>query len=343
MSIWRRKKAWGPTEEQGMRNSTVFFLAVGIVILAACGARGITPDNPPAAITTQASFGPTARNQSTAAAATIVPPTQQLIEQPTAEFNEIGLRNETYTLPQYGRRVTLQNGTYQGKEGVVRLNAAMLPQIALGDLNGDGVEDAAVLIGENGGGSGVFVSLFAVLNWNGQAVQAGSVFIDDRPRINSLRIQEGLIVLDATIHNAEDIMVNPTLAVVETFRYESSGLIFTGYSSGVKGGTQHSIQIEEPVFAAQVNDSIRLKGNMPVAPFENNLRLRVYDLVGTLFYEGPFEVKAEDVGAPAVFDNLVDLSMAPPGWDARIELAELSMKDGAMITMSSVVVVRTGN
>ena len=76
----------------------------------------------------------------------------------------------------------------------------LLTYIAFGDLNGDGLPDAAVFLAENGGGTGVFVSLVVVINQAGQPVQAGSVFIDDRPIIAGVEIVDGKIGVTATIH-----------------------------------------------------------------------------------------------------------------------------------------------
>ena len=59
--------------------------------------------------------------------------------------------------------------------------------IALGDINGDGVNEAAAIVSENYGGSGVFVFLALYVEQAGQPVFLTSVFIDDRPAISELR------------------------------------------------------------------------------------------------------------------------------------------------------------
>jgi hypothetical protein len=45
------------------------------------------------------------------------------------------------------------------------------------------------------------------------------------------------------------------------------------------------------------------------------------------------------MGAPAVFNNLVDLPPLPSGARIRLELADLSMADGSLIAMDSVWVM----
>src|SRR3989304_2550769 len=47
-------------------------------------------------------------------------------------------------------------------------------RVVFGDLNRDGVDDAAVVIAENYGGTGIFVSVAALLNENGQPRHAAS-------------------------------------------------------------------------------------------------------------------------------------------------------------------------
>ena len=70
--------------------------------------------------------------------------------------------------------------------------------IALGDINGDGVNEAAALISENYGGTGVFVFLTLYVEQAGQPVFLTSVFIDDRPAVDSVEFENGEIFLQVT-------------------------------------------------------------------------------------------------------------------------------------------------
>ena len=76
---------------------------------------------------------------------------------------------------------------------------------------------------------------------------------------------------------------------------------------------------------------------MPVAPFENNLVIRIVDLDGNVLQVAPFNVQSADMGMPGTFDNRVDLSAIPAGW-VRLELCEISMKDGSTIAMAAVMI-----
>ena len=157
---------------------------------------------------------------------TSVPPT------PVLGLDELDLTSGTYLLPVSGREVTLSQGKYEAGSGADYLQAVLLPMLAFGDIDGDGIEDAAVLIGENGGGSGTFVSLFAMLSREGTAVQVGAALIDDRPRLDSIFIQDGKIDVTGLIHGPEDAMISPTMRVRETFVWnEMVGLNMVGLST----------------------------------------------------------------------------------------------------------------
>jgi hypothetical protein len=81
---------------------------------------------------------------------------------------------------------------------------------------------------------------------------------------------------------------------------------------------------------------------MPIGPFENNLRVRIIDVKGNELFVGPFGVQSDGLGSPATFDQPLDLSMVSAGSRAVIELAEISMKDGSIMAMDTVRVLRIG-
>ncbi len=264
---------------------------------------------------------------------------------PTTDMRQIApltleqLKNYSYLAPQYNRVAPLKNGTYETGSGADIFSAYLQPEVAFGDLNGDGVEDAAVLLAENGGGTGVFVSLIAVLNENGSPMQAATAFIDDRPLINSLTISDGKINLDVTIHGPNDPMVNPTLKVTETFQMPTIGmtsLVLTHFNSFTPDGTERSITIDSPKNGDPISGSVQVQGGMPIGPFENTLAYRIYDESGNLLAEGPFMVNSDGVGGPATFDTPIDISSFPNGIGIRLELVDVSAADGSTLALDSV-------
>lgn len=264
--------------------------------------------------------------------------TQMTSETPTPTIDEglsaDKLQNMSYLSPNYGKQVQLNNGVYNEGETTITL----LPQIAIGDLNGDQMDDAAVLLAENDGGTGNFVSLVVIASQDGEFHQVGSKLIDDRPIIQSLVIENGSIKLEATIHGINDPMVSPTLGIKLTYELPENNLTLMSQSSTNQGGTERSITIESPLNGSELSGTVHLKGSMPIAPFENNLSFKIVDLAGTELFSEGFMVTSSDLGMPAAFDNLITLPNLPSGAWVRLELAELSMADGSMMDMNSVLV-----
>lgn len=244
------------------------------------------------------------------------------------------LKAMSFLSPSFDMTVQLKGGSFTDGEKSISL----LPQVAIGDLNGDHVDDAAVLLAENGGGTGDFVSLVVIVSQDGQNIQVGSALIDDRPVIESLTIENGAILLEALIHGINDPMVSPTLKVNQTYKLLENNLMMVSQVSTMQGGTERSITIDAPLDGSEVSGNVQLKGGMSVAPFENSLSFRILDLAGTELYSDGFMVSSADLGEPAIFDNEIALPTLPSGIWVRLELAELSMADGSVMAMDSVVV-----
>jgi len=114
----------------------------------------------------------------------------------------------------------LKDGVYQ--EDIAgsseKLTVKLVDPPAYGDIDGDGAQDAAVLLAAESGGSGTFYYLSVVVTRSGKPTPAATVFIDDRPVIESLRIDpSGNVILQATIHKEEDAMCCPSWQVVQTY------------------------------------------------------------------------------------------------------------------------------
>lgn len=305
-----------------MKRFLIFFFLILCVGLAGC--------NLPGAIAATSTPLPTPT--STPMPAPTELPSATLL--PT--LSEDSLKNGSYLVPQYQKTVKLVDGKYAGGSGADALSANLLPQLAFGDLNQDGLQDAVVLIAENGGGSGVFVSLVVVFNQNGAPLQGGAVWIDDRPRINAISIQDGKVFLDAVIHGAGDAMVSPTLAVKEVFETNGSLLELAQFESQNGGGAARSIQIDSPQDLSEVTGSVQVKGRMAIAPFENNLGYRILDSQGKQLVRASFLVTADQPGGPATFDQGIDLSSLAGVGLVRLELVEVSMADGSILTLNSI-------
>ncbi|MCL4531393.1 MAG: hypothetical protein M1282_18570 [Chloroflexi bacterium] len=239
--------------------------------------------------------------------------------------------------------VQLTNGLYQNGTDPASADYAsvnLLPQIAYGDLNGDGASDAAILIAENYGGTGVFVSVIAMLNQNGQPMQAASEMIDDRPQINSLSIQNGQIFLDAVIHGSNDPGCCAAWPTKRTFRYEFNKLVMTSFSSGTPDGSERLIAITQPSNGDQVmlSQPLTVTGNVTIAPFENNLVYSIFDSNNNQVANGSLLVQASQPGGPGSFSLPVDLSKITSPGPVRIQIEDKSPADGSILALGSVTI-----
>jgi len=214
------------------------------------------------------------------------------------------------------------------------------PGIAFGDLNQDGIPDGALLIAENAGGSGTFVSLLVVYSRQGQFQVSPAVMIDDRPVINSMTIEEGVVKLSALVHGPNDPMVSPNTSIQSEYRLFGTSLVQSQLVSAFAGSAEHQIIIDAPVEGEQVQAEFNLRGSMPVGPFENTLKLTILDESGNVLLEEGFMVQAEDMGLPALFDSPVAVPEGSAGKHLLVTLSEISMADGKPMAVESVWVIR---
>jgi hypothetical protein len=96
---------------------------------------------------------------------------------------------------------------------------------AFGDLDGDGVDDAAVVLATSGGGSGTFISLEAVINDKGTPQHVASAELGDRTKIESVAIESGRITVEMVTHGPEDPMCCPTLEATHKYKLQGDTLV----------------------------------------------------------------------------------------------------------------------
>lgn len=132
----------------------------------------------------------------------------------TLILNETSLENGTYTLEQTDwEAFTLFDGTYSlpnppSEWGEVLVNYY---GSAFGELNADGVEDAAVILTVNTGGTGTFLYLFAVLSQpDGSFFTTPPIYLGDRTVINMLAISENQINVEGIQNGPNDPFCCPS-------------------------------------------------------------------------------------------------------------------------------------
>ena len=193
----------------------VVLLLINIGMLAACDA--VVKPLPTETNTISTALPPVVTNPSP-------------IKTVSAPLTEAMLKNATYQ-GIYQEAVQLSDGTYIGPASDA--GTASKPTInfigpyAFGDLNSDGVEDAAVILAESSGGSGSFVYLAVVLNQQGKPSNVATLLLGDRVQIQSLKVAEGQIILMLIQQGPNDPMCCPTQAVENVYTLEGNKLILT--------------------------------------------------------------------------------------------------------------------
>lgn len=97
-----------------------------------------------------------------------------------------------------------------------------------------------------------------------------------------------------------------------------------------------SITIDLPQAGATITSPVTLQGSVTVTPFEATLRGRVYDGQGNVVGQQPIHVDGE-LGQPGVFTGTIPFTVSAGG-EGRVEVAELSAKDGSVLASASVTV-----
>jgi len=308
-------------------------LALLLAILA-CSVQINATDPPPAAITD---------TSSPPVVITITETPTLPLPAPVSALTVELLRNATYDLFAFTgtpRTVTLVNGSYESSSdpaAVDYLSVSMSDLVAFGDLNYDSINDAAVILGINTGGSGAFIIIAAVLDIGGSPAHVASVYIGDRAINNNLAITSGEILSDILIHGVDDPLCCPSFHTQQGFRLYGSQLVMTRRLTWT-GGMQRAININPPADLDDVTYPFTISGSVTIGPFENTLAYAVYTPDNTLVTNSSVMTDSPNLGDPGSFSLPLDLSMAGVYGLVRIEFSELSMMDGSVMTLDSVLV-----
>ncbi|MCI0549969.1 MAG: Gmad2 immunoglobulin-like domain-containing protein [Anaerolineae bacterium] len=253
------------------------------------------------------------------------------------------VRNARYQLglPDSLQIVQLVDGKFeQGAPGGADfISVSVTDFVAQGDLNGDDKDEIAALVFENYGGTGTFVFLAVYDEVDGKLTFQTSKLVDDRPQLNALSIENNEIFLDAVIHGFEDPMCCPTLKSTRHFRFVDGQLDMTDYTTFTPDGRPRTITITAPASGTVTYSSVQIRGEVAIAPFENNLVYRIYDVGGVELSSGAISVAAPDLGAPGTFDTIIPIGTVLSGAVIRIEVQDISAADGSLFAMDSVELV----
>jgi hypothetical protein len=135
-------------------------------------------------------------------------------------------------------------------------------------------------------------------------------------------------------------MCCPTLKTTRHYVLAQNGqLDMTDYTTFTPDDRPRTITIESPADDTEVFNSVKIKGGVDIAPFENSLTYRIVDLGGVELAIGSITVSAPDLGAPGTFDQTIVLGNILAGAVIRIEVQDISAEDGSLFAMDSVELV----
>ena len=243
------------------------------------------------------------------------------------------LRNAEYLLPLLGEEDTAirledGEGSIAYGEGATERDYAGIDNdtVAFGDLDGDGIADAAVVLFASGGGSGTFKYLVAVLDRDGEPVQAARVYLGDRVPVRSLAITGGRIVAETVTHRSGDGLCCPTLEITRDFALRGGEL-----------AERRALVIESPLPGETVAGGVEVRGTTTMSPSGDGLRYLVYDARGGVIGMGALPVEGFE-GSPGTFAAPVEF-IAGEGGPGRIEIVDVDAGDGSALARATMPVV----
>jgi len=145
------------------------------------------------------------------------------------------VKNFTYHLAFGERSVTLKDGEYE--EPHPDYLHVWIDNFIIDDVDRDGAPDAVVVLAQNGGGSGTFFELTALLATQNGILQTNSVSLGDRVKIDSIKVVENSealstslfepkkIVIDMLTHKESDPLYSPSERMVLNFALYEDELV----------------------------------------------------------------------------------------------------------------------
>ena len=229
---------------------------------------------------------------------------------------------------------TLEDGEFRapvapGSAGelVIRLS-----QWTVGDLDGDGITDAAAITIEDPGGSGNFRYLHALLNEEGELHDADAVFLGDRIRVEGVSIHEGVITVALLDRPpGAPFAEAPSILVIRRFRLAgetlaelaSVGRADESFACDDSLPDAALVVVHSPAGGEEVANGFAVSGCSRT--FESNVQWRLLDRAGEVLASGFAMGGGVDGPAPFVFAVAYEAAERQLG---HLEVFEEDVSDG---------------
>lgn len=232
--------------------------------------------------------------------------------------------------------LTLTDGLFEGEpfeEGAAsRPIVKLVPgAMATGDLNGDGSEEAVVVLAHNSGGSGVFMYLAVMRKNGGKLDNVATIRLGDRVKVIAVDIDEGKVVAELVEHGPDDPMCCPTSNAYREWLLRGNELISLEPEAGSRGTriSGHLVWGHESRSFTECDSG---REGWVINESGDEL-VEVYEELTSTPYQSLFvEVRGDWVGAPtegfgAEFDEalrITELIRAEnEGFGCRLELSDV--------------------
>jgi len=170
-----------------------------------------------------------------------------------------------------GQSVTLVDGEWEGEPAIE--GSASRPTVVLvpgfhvtGDLDGDGADETIVMLRENEGGSGEFISLAVLQRGGGEIRNIATALLGDRIQLREVRVEPRRLVAELVQAGPEDAMCCPSEMVERSWEYSTDDLQELGtpaqkgrLSPEALGGTEWVLRFWESDVQAPTEPAITLR------------------------------------------------------------------------------------
>ena len=229
---------------------------------------------------------------------------------------------------------TLEDGEFRvpvapgsASELVIRLT-----QWTVGDLDADGITDAAAITIEDPGGSGNFRYLHALLNEEGDLHDGDAVFLGDRIRVEGVSIHEGVITVALLDRPpGAPFAEAPSILVIRRFRLagetlaelDSVGRADESFACDDSLPDAALVIVTSPAGGEEVANGFTVSGCSRT--FESNVQWRLLDRAGEVLASGFAMGGGVDGPAPFVFAVAYEAAERQLG---HLEVFEEDVSDG---------------
>ena len=146
----------------------------------------------------------------------------------SATFTRQELGNATYLCTREDScTLTLNNGEYfeTVEEIASQLFVKLSNHAAFGDLDGDGIEDAVVILASKTGNTGEFYELAVVKKDQDELVNTAITLLGDNLLIKDIHIEGDVIIVELLVSSADHITCCPDAPIEKRYHLESGELI----------------------------------------------------------------------------------------------------------------------